>query len=84
MKNASKFDVIDKAILARMTAQPLPFGAINVGPVREESERLAKSDGKELKDAFRFTDRRLQALRKAGKIRATTKGWVLAESTPAA
>ncbi|PXK88206.1 hypothetical protein DMS21_10015 [Klebsiella variicola] len=38
--------------------------------------RIAKDENKP--EPFRILDRRLQALRKSGKIRSTSKGWVRA------
>lgn len=85
MKNQGKYNALDTAILHKIGGHPQGFTAINVRDVREESERLAALDGKDKKDAFRFVDRRLQALRKAGKIKSTTKGWIreVAKAVPA-
>lgn len=72
----SKYEKLDTAILAKIGNEPKRFFLINVRDVAEECERIAKEEG--ARDAFRICDRRLQALRKAGKIRSTSKGWVLA------
>lgn len=77
----SKYEDLDKAIMNKMGGHPQAFGAINVRDVREECERIASAEpGKA--EAFRVLDRRLLALRKAGKIRSTTKGWVRANASP--
>jgi hypothetical protein len=68
------FKVLDEQILKRVGADPIKFVAIYGGAVQEECRRLqGKSSHIE---AFRFCDRRLQALRKAGVIRYTRDGWV--------
>ncbi|HDR9133245.1 TPA: hypothetical protein QDA91_004390 [Burkholderia vietnamiensis] len=57
--------------------------------IRAESERLAEVEKDEAlhnrstAPSWRIVERRLQALRKTGKIRATTRGWVLAEPSRA-
>lgn len=71
-KPMSKYENLDRAIMNKMGGHPQTFGAINV---REECERIANAEPGKV-DAFRVLDRRLQALRKAGKIKSTTKGWV--------
>lgn len=72
------YSKLDSAILARIAMGPTNFTKLQSGDVRDISEALAKSD-KNWKPAFRFVDSRLQALRKAGKIKHDTKqGWVLA------
>lgn len=71
----SKCENLDKAIMNKMGGHPQMFAAINVRDVREECERIAAAEeGKT--EAFRILDRRLQALRKASKIKSTTKGWM--------
>jgi hypothetical protein len=78
----SKYEKLDALILNAIGGHPKPFSAIETGAVREESVRLAKEETsartRGAPVAWRIVDRRLQALRKAGKIRATTKGWVRA------
>jgi hypothetical protein len=75
----SKYENLDKAILNKMGGHPQMFGAINVRDVREECERIASGDPKKA-EGFRILDRRLQALRKAGKIKFTKKGWLRASA----
>ncbi|POW54648.1 hypothetical protein C3408_22640 [Candidatus Pantoea alvi] len=73
----NKYEQLDALIQGAITHKPKRFGAIFVGQVAAECGRLAAMGiGKE---PFRVLDRRLQALRKAGKIQSTTKGWVLVE-----
>lgn len=74
-KPSTKYEALDKAIMNKMGGHPQMFGAINVRDVREECERIASAEAGKA-EAFRILDRRLQALRKAGKIKSTTKGWV--------
>lgn len=64
---------------------PVPFLLISANPaISTESERLAQIEktearqGKSSAPGWRIIDRRLQALRKAEKIRSTSKGWMLA------
>jgi hypothetical protein len=78
----SKYEKLDALILASIGHVPKKFVGINAGAVRTESERIAKDEATPRTRGevvgWRIVDRRLQALRKAGKIRATTKGWVRA------
>jgi hypothetical protein len=71
----TKYEALDKAIMNKMGGHPQTFGAINVRDVREECERIAALEESKT-EAFRILDRRLQALRKAGRIRFSSKGWV--------
>lgn len=71
----TKYEVLDKAIMTKMGGHAQAFSAIMVRDVREECERIAKEDATKV-EPFRILDRRLQALRKAGKIRFISKGWV--------
>jgi hypothetical protein len=71
----SKYENLDKAILNKMGGHPQMFIAINVRDVRAECERIATAEAGKV-EAFRILDRRLQALRKAGKIKSTPKGWL--------
>lgn len=72
------YSKLDAAILDRIAMGPMNFTKLQGGDVRDISEVLAKSD-KNRKPSFRFVDSRLQALRKAGKIKYNTKqGWMLA------
>lgn len=78
-----KYENLDAAIMNKMGGHPQMFGAINVRDVREECERIASTEpGPGKTEAFRILDRRLQALRKSGKIKFTTKGWVRATASP--
>lgn len=72
------YSKLDAAILAILAKGPVNFTKLQIGDVRDISEALAKSS-KNCKPPFRFVDSRLQALRKAGKIKYDTKqGWMLA------
>lgn len=75
----SKYETLDALILDAVAARVHPFGA---RPVLSEADRLARETGRA---DFRVIDGRLQALRKAGRIKHLTKaesngsaGWVLA------
>ncbi|KVV49689.1 hypothetical protein WK90_01755 [Burkholderia cepacia] len=76
----SKFQKLDALILASIDDTPKKFAAINTSAVREESERLAREECRPTTFgdvvSWRIVDRRLQAVRKTGKIRSTSKGWV--------
>ena len=80
------YTALDAAILAVITAAPpATFQAINTDRgVLEHSSRLAAAtrDTPE----WRMVDRRLQAMRKASRIRYQRKpeGWVLVDKTPQA
>ncbi|AIO29206.1 hypothetical protein [Burkholderia cepacia] len=78
----SKFQKLDALILASIDDTPKKFAAVNTGAVREESERLAREECRPTTFGdvvgWRIVDRRLQAVRKTGKIRSTSKGWVRA------
>lgn len=62
-----QYDEMDKRILAAVESRRNPLYERRCS---EESERLAEATGR---PAFRVIDGRLQALRKAGKIRHMTK-----------
>ncbi|WP_334052145.1 hypothetical protein [Burkholderia cepacia] len=76
----SKFQKLDALILASIDDNPKKFVAINTGAVREESERLAREECRPTTFGevvgWRIVDRRLQAVRKTGKVRSTSKGWL--------
>ncbi|SUD94260.1 Uncharacterised protein [Ralstonia mannitolilytica] len=73
----SKYDALDGMILKRVGTQPTPFHSMYAKhEIFVECSRINAEDGKDPDDAFRVLDRRLQALRKAGRIRSTTKGWI--------
>lgn len=69
---------LDQLILAGLAKGPRPFSSLNAEDIEDETRVLvAGSDV----DAFRVLDRRLQALRKAGKIEFidARNGWKLKE-----
>ncbi|KGV80209.1 hypothetical protein X887_5690 [Burkholderia pseudomallei MSHR4375] len=78
----SKYKKLDDLIVASIDDTPKKFAAINTGAVREESERLAREECRPTTfgevAGWRIVDRRLQAVRKTGQIRSTSKGWVRA------
>ncbi|KVP59306.1 hypothetical protein WJ91_12580 [Burkholderia ubonensis] len=78
----SKYQKLDALIIAAIDQTPKKFASINTGDVRQESDRLGREESRPTTFGevvgWRIIDRRLQALRKAGKIKATGKGWVRA------
>lgn len=76
----SKYKKLDELIVASIDETPKKFAAVNTGAVREESERLAREECRPTTFGevvgWRIVDRRLQAVRKTGKIRSTSNGWV--------
>lgn len=80
---------LDAAILACIQKfGPISFTSLQGDEVGREAAYLAKNQIRpiryERKPAWRFVDARLQALRKAGKIRYFRDGWVLCEKGGAA
>lgn len=81
-----KYAELDKRIIAAIQQKKNPLYA---WAVAEEADRLAATGNR---DAFRITDARLQALRKAGRIQFLAKseakrqglsaGWNLCPSLP--
>ncbi|AHE30372.1 hypothetical protein [Burkholderia pseudomallei] len=78
----SKYKKLDDLIVASIDDTPKKFAAVNTGAVREESERLAREECRPTTFGevvgWRIVDRCLQAVRKTGQIRSTSKGWVRA------
>lgn len=74
----NKYEKLDELILHAVTPVPQRFAEIYTGTLASECRRLAELETG--KQPFRVMDRRLQALRKAGKIKSTPKGWVLVDS----
>nr|WP_254599116.1 hypothetical protein [Serratia marcescens] len=62
--------------MRRISAEPTPFGELYSGCVRGYCTSIAGAEGKDSDEAFRVLDRRLQALRKKGQIRSTSRGWI--------
>ncbi|MBA1366948.1 hypothetical protein FLK63_35610 [Burkholderia gladioli] len=79
----SKYTKLDALILGEIGIEPVAFHVLQHRP-EIEAETIAIADASprnvwgDKVSAFRVLDRRLQALRKAGKIQASTKGWTLA------
>ena len=71
---ANKYEKLDDLILHAITHVPKRFAEIYIGYIAAECHQLAQLE--KGKEPFRVLDRRLQALRKAGKIQSTPKGWV--------
>lgn len=72
----SKYDILDAAIMKQVGGHPTPFNAIFAdSAISAECQRINKDDGKDVDDCFRVLDRRLQALRRAGKIRHIFDGY---------
>lgn len=71
---------LDAAILDEINTSPRQFSLIFVRGVKDECEAIAKAVRTSRStfgtEPFRILDRRLQALRKAGKIHSTSKGWI--------
>ncbi|WP_129544408.1 hypothetical protein [Serratia sp. 1D1416] len=72
----SKYENLDAAILRKIGSTPTTFSELFGGCVRGYCTSIAGTEGKDSDDAFRVLDRRLQALRKKGIIRSTSRGWV--------
>ena len=85
MKLQHDYTNIDAAICARLKSGPNTFTQLQYGDVQKEAKKLEHEDTKKRgswpTSAFRFIDRRLQALRKSGKITYSTKsGWSLVDN----
>lgn len=70
----TKYEKLDSLILNKIGSHPQSFSEIYVRDVADECKRVAEMGG--ISGGQRIFDRRLQALRKAGKIRHAGKGWV--------
>ncbi|KVD80767.1 hypothetical protein WS62_25950 [Burkholderia sp. ABCPW 14] len=79
----TKYEKLDALILSKIGVAPIRFASIYGGDIKDESDRIVSEQGPRslygFADPWRIVDRRLQSLRKAGKIRSTPKGWVRAE-----
>lgn len=77
----TKYEKIDAAVLASLSAdKPKDFTPLFSGNVRLESDKLAAL---EVAKSFRILGRRLQAMRKGGRIRykrGSKAGWILIEA----
>lgn len=67
-----KYAKLDGLILTAVVSGSNKFALIFAGDVRREAETLAGVN----EDAFRYVDRRLQALRRAGKLTHVNGKWV--------
>lgn len=80
----TKYEKLDALVLDRIGKGNNQFATIFTGDVKTECERIAKEEEDTRRstygiDPFRICDRRLQAMRRAGKIRfngsGQDKGW---------
>lgn len=70
------YTTLDAAIMAAIAASKSPIGFAGImgaTAVYDEAKRLEAENGR--KHAYRFVDSRLQAMRKAGRIRFSGAGW---------
>ncbi|HDR9834667.1 TPA: hypothetical protein QDC51_001429 [Burkholderia multivorans] len=79
----SKYEKLDAMIVEQIDDIPRSFTHLRCcHALMAECDRHAKEAGTKRSpygvDDWRVLDRRLQALRKAGKIKATSKGWIRA------
>ncbi|HCL5580987.1 TPA: hypothetical protein N2N40_002414 [Citrobacter freundii] len=74
-----KYLELDKRIVDKIGDNPVPFALLFIhdSDIANECAKIASEEGKS-KEPYRILDRRLQALRKAGVILSTSKGWVRA------
>jgi hypothetical protein len=72
-----RFAYVDAAILDALNGRSVTFSALSVIPhVAAEAERVAIPTRMGNKHGWRVVDRRLQALRKAGKVKVDRRtGW---------
>lgn len=75
-----KYDALDAIILAHIGSKPKSFTTIFANSEIYATCRVIAQENNR-SDPFRVLDGRLRALRKKGKIRSTTKGWVSTGST---
>ncbi|MBU9293054.1 hypothetical protein KTD18_16015 [Burkholderia multivorans] len=77
----SKYETLDAMLLSVLADGPSQFIDLQNGALWAECRRLESVTGS---DDFRILDRRLQALRRAGKIRFSGakrgEGWQLADA----
>ncbi|MEQ0006755.1 hypothetical protein ABLU95_11035 [Klebsiella sp. GG_Kp146] len=72
-----KYTEFDRKIMEKIGVTPITFHLLfSHDDIPVECKKIAMKEGKS--EPFRILDRRLQALRKAGEIRSTSKGWVRA------
>lgn len=75
--NAGKFDQLDGLIVSRITRAPCTFTELQGKGLRDAADALVKADRHGFKEGSRLIDRRLQALRKAGRIVYSKGRWWL-------
>lgn len=70
------YTIFDKALTECIRRGATQFYELNSGPLLKQAMALAKPDRRGDRDGWRVIDRRLQALRKAGKLTYDRKaGW---------
>lgn len=80
----SKYETLDALILVELDmVSPRTFNSLRYQmDIMRQCDAISAAEGTRRSRwgvaPWRILDRRLQALRKAGKIRASTKGWTLA------
>lgn len=85
MKPQHDYTNLDDSICACLKSGPKTFTQLQFCDVQKEAKKIENEDKNKRgtwseTSAYRFIDRRLQALRKAGKITYSTKsGWSLVE-----
>jgi len=78
MTHSTQYETLDRKIIEHIALRRVT-SPLYASHVRREADRLADATGR---NVFRVIDGRLQALRKAGKIRsanATPCAWILTE-----
>ena len=68
---------LDALILDALNGRAITFSALSIIPrIEEEANRVAKPTRVGFQHGWRVVDRRLQALRKSGKIKVSrARGW---------
>lgn len=77
----SKYEKLDCMLLAGVKSGLTTFAQLQRSDILAEADAIATPNRYGDGEGWRVIDRRLQALRKAGKIRFTSKCWVYCEET---
>ncbi|KVG86064.1 hypothetical protein WJ47_12430 [Burkholderia ubonensis] len=75
---STTYSTLDAMILASIEAGRSTFGAMYAADVARECKRLGESLG--VREDFRVLDRRIQALRRAGRIMYQDGRWSVVKS----
>jgi hypothetical protein len=79
MPKASKFETLDTLVVQRVARCPCTFTELQESEIVAEAEPLALVDRLGvMAPAWRVLDRRLQALRKKGRIESVKRKWCIA------